>query len=421
MDKTSDWQEFFDGHAPVYDQNVFTANTVKEVDFLIEELAPAPGAAILDVGCGTGRHAVELARRGYRVTGVDLSEGMLARAREKAAEAGVTVHFVQSDAADFTLPDVYDAAVCLCEGAFGLLGADDDPLAQPAAILRNIASSLKPGGRALFTVLNAAAMLRRVSQEDVNAGRFDPLSLTEVSEVAPREGLPPLQIFERAFTAPELRLLFRAANLTVRGIWGGTAGNWGRRLIDLDEIEIMVSAEKPASPPETVERVILLTDVHDFSLAFRDPGAVRGFLQEMYEKLGDRVVTRGGEIIKYLGDSLLCLFPAGGEAAAAACALELRRAFAGLAAARAGGSSMELEVGLASGELAVCESGHLSLRQRDVFGPAVLEAALIGHYRGVAVTAAVERRIKDAYPTRRLPDMTVKWQSEPLKVWALVE
>lgn len=83
------WENFFDGHAPEYMENIFTKNTLAQVDFLIEELDLTPGQFILDVGCGTGRHAVELAKRGFDVTGVDLSAGMLAQARQAADAAGV--------------------------------------------------------------------------------------------------------------------------------------------------------------------------------------------------------------------------------------------------------------------------------------------------------------------------------------------
>src|SRR5512136_2290781 len=119
-DKTT-WERFFDAHAPIYDDNVFTKNTVHEVDFLLEELNLPSGGSVLDVGCGTGRHAIELAKRGYAVTGLDLSAEMLSRAKDAARAAHVNVNWIQADATRFSLPKKYDAAVCLCEGAFGLL------------------------------------------------------------------------------------------------------------------------------------------------------------------------------------------------------------------------------------------------------------------------------------------------------------
>jgi SAM-dependent methyltransferase len=202
MTKKAGWEKFFDGHAPVYMENSFTQNTMNEVDFLVKELGLKRGAAILDVGCGTGRHAVELARRGFAVTGVDLSSGMLAKARKHA----------------------------------------DDAIEQPLAILRRVARALKPGARCLFTVLNGYSMARRHTPAEANKKVFDPLTLSELSEVG--DPGDPTSVRERAFVPTELKLLFRTAGLNVLHIWGGTAGDWDRRQIKLDEWEVMVVAEK---------------------------------------------------------------------------------------------------------------------------------------------------------------------------------
>ena len=248
MREKSTWEEFFDVHAPIYDQSEFTKNTIREVDFLLEELELAPGASILDVGCGTGRHSIELARRGYTLTGIDLSAQMLAQAAEAAKASGVQVEWVHADATSFSFLKQFDAAICLCEGAFGLLGSEDDPIAHPSAILRNVCGSLKPQAKAVFTVLNGYAMVRKYQQRDVEEGRFDPLAMVEVSDHAPREGLPTVRLRERGFVPTELSLLFQLAGFSVLNLWGGTAGNWRRKRIDLDEIEIMIVARKTAEP-----------------------------------------------------------------------------------------------------------------------------------------------------------------------------
>ena len=242
MAKKVDWENFFDGHAPVYMDNSFTTNTINEVDFLVKELRLKPAATILDVGCGTGRHAIELARRGFAVTGVDLSYGMLAEARKSAKKAKVAVTWVHANAARMPIDHKYDAVICLCEGAFGLLGRGDDALEQPLAILRGVARAMKPGARCLFTVLNGFRMARRHSQTDVRKNIFDPLTLSEVSEVC--DASDPSAMRERGFVPTELGLLFRTADLDVLHIWGGTAGDWRRGKISLDEWEIMVVAEK---------------------------------------------------------------------------------------------------------------------------------------------------------------------------------
>ena len=88
-----------------------------KVDFLLSELHLPPGTAFLDFGCGTSLHSIELAKRGYIVTGLDLSLEMLSRAAEAARIENVQVEWIHSNAAQFTLLGKYDAAICLCEGA----------------------------------------------------------------------------------------------------------------------------------------------------------------------------------------------------------------------------------------------------------------------------------------------------------------
>ena len=100
----------------------------------------------------------------------------------------------------------------------------------------------------MFTALNATAMLRKYTNKDIAEGRFDPLTMVESSEYPPREGLPAVAVRERGFVPTELRLLFRLAGLSVVNIWGETPGNWGRRTLDLDEIEIMIVARKTGEP-----------------------------------------------------------------------------------------------------------------------------------------------------------------------------
>lgn len=248
MGSKNTWQKFFDEHAQVYDENEFTKNTLAEVDFLIEELSLRVGDAILDVGCGTGRHSIELARRGYAVTGIDLSSGMLAKAAQEAEAAGVSVTWVHADATEFSLPRTYDGAICLCEGAFGLLGEGDDPMVQPMSVLHNISRSLKPQAKVVLTTLNGTRMLREYTNEDIAKGRFDPLTMIESFEYPPREGLPAVAIRQRSFIPTELAVLFRLAGMSVLSMWGGTAGRWGRRTLDLDEMEIMVVAQKVSEP-----------------------------------------------------------------------------------------------------------------------------------------------------------------------------
>src|SRR5204862_7350072 len=129
------------------------------------------------LGCGTGRHAVAIARRGLRVVGVDLAAGMLARARARADAAGVRVAWIQADLVRFATRVQFDGAICALEAAFGFMTPADDPVEHDLAILRNVRACLKPGARFLLGASNAYKAIRDYAQEDVASGRFDPVAM----------------------------------------------------------------------------------------------------------------------------------------------------------------------------------------------------------------------------------------------------
>ncbi|NDJ59978.1 MAG: class I SAM-dependent methyltransferase [Chloroflexi bacterium] len=248
MTETNKWQVFFDRHASKYMDEPFVKGTQAEVDFLIAHLNLTTDQRILDMGCGTGRHALELGRRGYHVTGVDLSGGMLAQARQiMQAEGITTLTFQQADATRYTTAAPFDRIYCVCEGSLGLVGAGSDPHEHDMAILRNLYDALKPGGRMLITVLNAMRHIRQYQQADVEAGIFDPVTLTEAGTLSTGEGDDVVEIdtVERGFVIPQLRLILQVVGFEVEHIGGGTAGNWGIRPLQLDEYEILAVVNKP--------------------------------------------------------------------------------------------------------------------------------------------------------------------------------
>ncbi|HAR44805.1 MAG TPA: class I SAM-dependent methyltransferase, partial [Nitrospiraceae bacterium] len=160
------YEKLFENYAEGYDGESFTQGTVQEVDFIEKEIGRNRSLRILDVGCGTGRHSVELAKRGYAVTGIDLSEALLNKARQKAAAAGVTASFIRNDARDLSFESDFDVALMICEGAFPLMETDE----MNFAILAGIRKALKSPGKLILTTLSAIYPLKHSVDALINAG-----------------------------------------------------------------------------------------------------------------------------------------------------------------------------------------------------------------------------------------------------------
>lgn len=249
------WYEaLYANYARTYDREPFTQGTIGEVDFVEQELDHDRTRRILDIGCGTGRHAVELARRGYEVTGIDLSAAQLAGARAKAAAAGVNIELHQRDASAAHFASAFDLALIFCEGAFSLLETDE----RNHAVLRHACGALRPGGKLLLTTLNALFPLLH-SVKDFYAANatlstvgpltFDLLTFREHATLTFTDDAGQehrVQTNERYYTPPELRWLLTTAGFARVDICGCQLGAFSRdRRLTPDDFEMLAIAEKP--------------------------------------------------------------------------------------------------------------------------------------------------------------------------------
>jgi SAM-dependent methyltransferase len=227
--------------------------TQREVEFALEALALPAGARVLDVACGHGRHTLELARRGFRVTGVDLSEPSLALAREAAADEDLDVELVHADMREIPFREEFDAAVNLFT-SFGYLESEQEDERALAAIARG----LKPGGALLLETINAAVLLRLYRTEawselddgtlmleqrsyDLLSGRNDVLWRF----VQPDGSRTELRHSLRLYTPAEIVGMLRHAGLEIERAWGG----WDGSELTMDGgTRFLVLARKAAQP-----------------------------------------------------------------------------------------------------------------------------------------------------------------------------
>ncbi len=137
---------------------------------MLQLLDPEPGAAILDLACGPGRIALELARRSFRVTGVDRTASYLDEARERAVADGLDVEFVHADMREFSRPAAFDLAI----NGWTSFGYFEDP-ADDRQVLENVYASLAPGGCFLIELMGREALAR--IYRPANVTRYDDGSL----------------------------------------------------------------------------------------------------------------------------------------------------------------------------------------------------------------------------------------------------
>lgn len=203
--------------------------TAREATFIREALVPPAGGEILDVGCGYGRHALELAHAGLRLTGLDLSLPLLIRAADQAQKRGLSVNFVHADMREMTFNAQFDGAYCMMS-TFGYF--DEETNLRVASA---IARALKPGGRFLLDIINRDYIVGDLPSrvwwegdgcvvlEEVDFNHHTSRVLIRRSVVFGNGRQNEQEISMRAYSLHELGKILRQAGLRVLDVSGGLA------------------------------------------------------------------------------------------------------------------------------------------------------------------------------------------------------
>jgi SAM-dependent methyltransferase len=240
------WASFFEGSWVDSQRTFFSAEAnTRQSRFIGEVLGLRPGETLLDVPCGAGRIAIELARRGIRVTGVDASSSVIDPARSLAESEGLEIEFHHRDMRDLPWESAFDAAVCFW-GSFGYLGDDGD-----RDYVTAVARALRPGGRFLIDTHVAESLLpvfqergwTRIGEYLVaEERRFDhETSTCFTTWTYVRDGeIDVKQSAIRLYTYRELALLLKDAGFAITSAYSG----YEMRPFKLGAGRLVVAAEK---------------------------------------------------------------------------------------------------------------------------------------------------------------------------------
>ena len=219
----------------------FTKGTVNDIDFIVSQLGLQPGARILDVGCGPGRHSHELARRGFLVHGIDISQAFIDLATADAVDGS---SFERMDARAMTFDNEFDVAICLCQGAFGLMTAGGHDI----DVLTGIRRALKPTGTLVLSAFNAYFAVKYFDEAVFDA---DSGVNHERTEVRNQDGeVLGADLWTGCYTPRELRLMLEKAKMNVRDIFSVDPGAYANAVPSLETSEYLVIAFPSPSQPE---------------------------------------------------------------------------------------------------------------------------------------------------------------------------
>lgn len=219
------WYEALYENFEDYDEEPYVQSTKAEVDYIEQRLHGDKALRILDIGCGTGRHVLEFARRGYSVCGLDLSEELLAQGEKQAQREDLEAQFIHGDARNLRFDSEFDVAVILCEGGFSLVETDE----MDREILAGAARALRPGGKLLITAPSAVFMLSNLKENP----DFDPVSLRESFSLNTKDSQGSeisLACTQRYYTFPEIKYLLRGVGLQQINLFAVTSEGYSDKV-----------------------------------------------------------------------------------------------------------------------------------------------------------------------------------------------
>lgn len=250
------WYEtLFENYGEKYDNESFAQGTMGECDFIEKEINFNKALKIIDIGCGTGRHSIELAKRGYSITGIDLSDSLLEKARAKALQNGVSIDFLKHDARQLPFHKQFDVALMLCEGGFPLMETDE----MNYAILQQVSQSLKENAKFIFTTLNGlfpiynsiekfCASTIKEGNATYHKNTFNLMTFRDfnVTNVVDDNGIEKsLECNERYYIPSEITWLLKTLGFTKVEIFGAKLGAFSREdKLTTDDFEMLVIAER---------------------------------------------------------------------------------------------------------------------------------------------------------------------------------
>jgi 2-polyprenyl-3-methyl-5-hydroxy-6-metoxy-1,4-benzoquinol methylase len=255
MNKKQWYESLFENYGQKYDNECFTQGTIGECDFIELEMRSDKSLKLLDVGCGTGRHAIEMSKRGYKVTGIDLSETQLTRAKEKAESSHLKIDFQKQDARNLSFNNEFDIAIMLCEGGFPLMETDE----MNYEILKSVTKSLKKNGKFIFTTLNGlfplfhsvekfCASATGEGNASYRSNTFDLMTFRDHNTTEFEDDLgnkKTLDCNERYYVPSEISWLLKSLGFNKIEIFGAKLGAFSRNdKLTPEDFEMLVIAEK---------------------------------------------------------------------------------------------------------------------------------------------------------------------------------